>query len=76
MYRFPFVGGSMAFCLIFFFQSKSPLQIRMLPLMFLGSFASFYNYQIGQYGVYKNIDSIMKLMTDKKDNTEVGRMAD
>jgi hypothetical protein len=45
-----------------------------MPLMFLGSFASLYNYQIGQYGIYRNLDDLYKKLTDKRD-TEVGMKA-
>jgi hypothetical protein len=47
MYRIPFIAGSMGFCLAFFFRSPKPLPLRLLPLIFLGSFSSLYNYQIG-----------------------------
>ena len=47
MYRIPFITGSMGFCLAFFLRSPKPLSIRMMPLIFLGSFSSLYNYQIG-----------------------------
>lgn len=71
MYRVPFVAGSFGFCLAFFFRSKQPLFLRTVPLLFLGTFASIYNYQVGQYGVYRNVDSIFTVLTDKRD-TEVG----
>jgi hypothetical protein len=48
--------------------------VRILPLIFLGSFSSIYNYHIGQYGVYRNIDSIYSFLTTKED-TEVGKDA-
>jgi hypothetical protein len=47
MYRVPFVAASFGFCVAFFLRSKKPLYFRMLPLLFLGSFSSLYNYQIG-----------------------------
>ena len=47
MYRIPFIAGSMGFCLAFFLRSPKTLAIRMMPLIFLGSFSSMYNYQIG-----------------------------
>ncbi|TNV78704.1 hypothetical protein FGO68_gene12187 [Halteria grandinella] len=74
MYRIPFMAGSFGFCLAFFLKSKMSLHVRLLPLMFLGSFASMYNYQVGQYGVYRNIDEIYKVLTDKRDS-EVGGQA-
>ena len=43
-----------------------------MPLVFVGSFASLFTHNIGMYGVYKNIDSIMKILTDKGD-TKVGK---
>lgn len=74
MYRIPFMAASAGFCLIFFMKSKMSLHVRLLPLMFLGSFASMYNYQVGQYGVYRNLDEIFKVLTDKRDS-EVGGQA-
>jgi len=47
MYRIPFIAGSFGFCLAFFLKSPKSLAIRMMPLIFLGSFSSMYNYQIG-----------------------------
>ena len=47
MFRIPFLAGSMGFCLAFFLRSNKPLAIRMMPLIFLGSFSSMYNYQVG-----------------------------
>ena len=52
-------------------RSKQPLFLRLMPLLFLGSFASIYNYHIGQYGVYRNVDELFKVLTDKRD-TQVG----
>jgi len=74
MFRIPFVIGSFGFCLLVFFRSKQPLYVRMLPLIFLGSFSSIYNYHIGQYGVYRSIDEIYSFLTLKPDS-EVGRDA-
>jgi hypothetical protein len=67
MYRIPFVAASFGFCLMFFMRSKQPLFLRLMPLLFLGSFASIYNYHIGQYGVYRNVDELFKVLTDKRD---------
>jgi hypothetical protein len=74
MYRIPFITGSFGFCLAIFLKSKQALHVRLLPLLFLGTFASLYNYQIGQYGVYRNVDSLFQLLTDKRDS-EVGSQA-
>ena len=67
------MAGSMMVCLLSLFRSKKPFAVRLMPLMFLGSFAGLYNYQIGQYGVYKNLDKITTLMTSKPE-TEVSRL--
>jgi glucan phosphoethanolaminetransferase (alkaline phosphatase superfamily) len=75
MYRIPFVAGSMAFSIIFFLKAKYSLSVRLMPLIFLGSFSSLYHYHIGQYGVYKNIDSILGIMTEKGNKTEVSKLA-
>jgi hypothetical protein len=68
MYRIPFVAGSLGFCVAFFLRSKRPLYFRMMPLIFLGSFSSLYNYQIGQYGVYRTVDDFFDFLTTKKDS--------
>lgn len=47
MYRVPAIVGSMGFCLAFFLKSPKPLALRLMPLIFLGTFSSLYNYQIG-----------------------------
>jgi hypothetical protein len=47
MYRIPFLAGSFGFCLSYFMRSKSSLQVRLLPLLFLGTFSSVYNYHVG-----------------------------
>ena len=74
MFRIPFVIASFGFCLLVFFRSKQPLYVRLLPLTFLGTFSSIYNYHIGQYGVYRNIDTIYSFLTAKSD-TQVGSEA-
>ena len=66
MYRIPFIASSFTFCLLILFRSRKPLHLRLLPLFFFGTFASMYNYQIGQYGVYKNIDKLMAFMAEKE----------
>ena len=71
MYRVPFVSVSFAICFLFLFKTNKPLPVRLFPLLFLGSFSALYNYHVGQYGVYKNIDSFMKILSEKGD-TEVG----
>ena len=43
MYRIPFVAASFGFCLFFFLRSKANLALKMMPLIFLGSFCSLYN---------------------------------
>lgn len=65
MFRIPFVIGSFGVCLLVLFRSKQPLHVRLLPLVFLGSFSSIYNYHIGQYGVYRNLDGIYGFLTHK-----------
>ena len=47
MYRVPFMAGSFLVCMLSLFRSKRPLYVRMMPLIFLGSFTSLYNYHIG-----------------------------
>ena len=42
--------------------------------MSLGTFASMYHYHIGQYGIYKNVDILFKVLTDKPDS-DVGKDA-
>ena len=74
MFRIPFVIASFGVCMLSLFRSRKPLYVRILPLIFLGSFSSIYNYHIGQYGVYRNIDSIYSFLTTKED-TEVGKDA-
>ena len=71
MYRIPFMAASFGFCIMIFMRSKQTLYLRLLPLLFLGSFTSMYNYQIGQYGVYRNVDELYRVLTDKRDS-EVG----
>ena len=68
MYRIPFMAGSFAFCVMVFFKRKLALHVRLLPALFLGGFTSLYNYQIGQYGLYKNVDSLFQLLLDKRDS--------
>ena len=68
MYRIPFMAASFGFCLIVFFRKKLPLHLRMLPLVFLGSFTSLYNYQIGQYGLYRNLDGIFQFLLEKRES--------
>ena len=75
MFRIPFVIGSFGVCLLAFFRpTRQPLYIRLLPLVFLGTFSSMYNYHLGQYGVYRNIDKIYEFLTGKEES-EVGREA-
>ena len=50
------------------------MYLRMMPLIFFGTFSSMYNYHIGQYGVYRNVDILMKVLTEKQD-CQVGRDA-
>ena len=74
MYRVPFLAASLGFCLMMFFRTQKPLIVRLFPLLVLGTFSSVYHYNIGQYGVYRNVDLIFKVLTDKRDS-EVGRHA-
>ena len=74
MYRVPFVVSSFGVCLLVFFRSKQALFLRLLPLMFLGTFSSLYNYHIGQYGVYRKVDEFYKFL-GSKEGTEVGERA-
>lgn len=74
MFRIPFVIASFGVCMLSMFRSRKPLYVRILPLIFLGSFSSIYNYHIGQYGVYKHIDGFYSFLTAKEDS-EVGRQA-
>lgn len=74
MFPIPFVIASFGVCMLSLFRSRKPLYVRILPLIFLGSFSSIYNYHIGQYGVYKHIDGFYAFLTAKEE-TEVGRQA-
>ena len=75
MFRIPFVVGSFGVCLLAFFRSSKPLYLRLLPLIFLGTFSSMYNYHIGQYGVYRHLDDIYGFLTRLEGDTAVGREA-
>jgi len=68
MYRVPFMAASFGFCVMVFFKRKLALHVRLLPALFLGGFTSLYNYQVGQYGLYKNVDALFQLLLDKRDS--------
>jgi len=68
MYRVPFMAASFGLCVMVFFKRKLSLHVRLLPALFLGGFTSLYNYQIGQYGLYKNVDSLFQMLLDKRES--------
>ena len=74
MYRIPFLTASFGICLTYFYRSRKSIFVRLMPLMSLGTFASMYHYHIGQYGIYKNVDILFKVLTDKPDS-DVGKDA-
>lgn len=65
MYRVPFVAGIFTLCMSVFFKKTLPIHLRLMPLLTLGTFATLFNFQIGQYGLYRNIDNIIEVLTDK-----------
>ena len=64
-YRVPFMAISMTVCLLAAFNSNRGLVFRFFPTIALMPFISLYNHHIGQYGVHKEIDSILDLMADE-----------
>ncbi len=74
MYRIPFVVCSFGVCLFVLFNTRMSLHFRLLPTLFLGTFSSMYNYHVGQYGLYRNLDGLYAFLLAKGE-TRVAREA-
>eukprot|EP00347_Sterkiella_histriomuscorum_P022416 403338569 len=66
-YRFPYFALSLLVCVSTFFNQKIPKHFKIIPIMILGGFNTMFHHQIGMYGVYKKMDEIVEVLTEKED---------
>ena len=74
-YRAGFLIFALSICSLTLFKANWAWHFRLFPLMFLGSFSSMYNQEIGQYGVYRKIDAYIDMLQKNKES-EVGKMTE
>ena len=60
-------------CLMAMFNTKLSVARRVFPILIVGPLVTFYNKNIGMYGVTRDIDSILILMAgDQMNETKDG----
>ena len=59
------MAGSMTLCVLAAINTSRGLMFRFFPAIAFMPFISLFNQHIGQYGVHKEIDSILDLMADE-----------
>ena len=62
MFRAPFIAISATICTVAFMNSKLSFAKRVAPFFIFAPLVTFYNYNIGMYGVHREIDDILRLM--------------
>ena len=72
-FRAPFMAISATVCLMAMFNTKLSVARRVFPILIVGPLVTFYNKNIGMYGVTRDIDSILILMAgDQMNETKDG----
>ena len=61
-FRAPFMAASATVCLLSLFNTKLGLVKRFIPVFIFTPLITFYNKNIGMYGVHSQIDDILELM--------------
>ena len=60
--RAPFMAAAATVCLLSLFNPKLGLVKRIIPVFIFMPLITFYNKNIGMYGVHRQIDDILELM--------------
>ncbi|CDW77007.1 UNKNOWN [Stylonychia lemnae] len=74
LYRYGMLISAVGFCIFNLSNTKKSIHSRLFPVIFIGTFASFYNHQVGMYGVYQKLDKFLAFVAEKQD-TQVGQEA-
>ena len=61
-FRAPFMAAAATVCLLSLFNPKLGLVKRIIPVFIFMPLITFYNKNIGMYGVHRQIDDILELM--------------
>ena len=57
------------------FNFKRSLPIRLVGSLSIGTLAIFSNHYVGQYGIYKNMDEIFKVVVSEKNLARGSKVA-